>query len=253
MSWRRCNFSGCVGPCNTPSTTCPHYQRSFVHAGVHPSDLKTLGDLARFPFLTKQDFRENYPFGLFAVPREQVARIHASSGTTGKPTVVGYSARDIDMWANLVARSIRAAGGRAGDVVHIAYGYGLFTGGLGAHYGAERLGCTVIPMSGGQTERQAQLIQDFGATVIMATPSYVLNIAEALERRPGGPRSSLRIGILGAEPWTQAMRAQIEARLGIDALDIYGLSEVLGTPALAPPFPYRVDQKWAPGCDDRGG
>ena len=207
----------------------PHYRRSFAAAGVHPADLRTLEDLAKFPLLTKQDFRDNYPFGLFAVPREQVVRVHASSGTTGKPTVVGYTARDLDMWAGLVARSIRAAGGRPGDIVHIAYGYGLFTGGLGAHYGAERLGCTVIPMSGGQTEKQVQLIQDLAPGIIMATPSYLLNIAEEFERQGLAPAEcSLRIGILGAEPWTQAMREEIERRLGIDAVDIYGLSEVLG-------------------------
>jgi phenylacetate-CoA ligase len=207
----------------------PHYRRAFTTAGVHPADLRTLEDLAKFPFLTKQDFRDNYPFGLFAVPRERVVRLHASSGTTGKPTVVGYTAGDLEMWATLVSRSLRAAGGRPGDIVHIAYGYGLFTGGLGAHYGAERLGCTVIPMSGGQTEKQAQLICDFAPRIIMATPSYVLTIAESLERRGVAPADcSLSIGILGAEPWTEAMRAEIEQRLGIDAVDIYGLSEVLG-------------------------
>jgi phenylacetate-CoA ligase len=206
-----------------------HYRRSFDAHGVHPDHLKHLEDLAQFPFLTKQDFRDNYPFGLFAASRTQIVRIHASSGTTGKPTVVGYTARDIDTWANLVARSIRAAGGRAGDIVHIAYGYGLFTGGLGAHYGAEKLGCTVIPMSGGQTEKQVQLIQDFRPDIIMVTPSYFLNIAEQFARQGLDPRaSSLRIGIFGAEPWTQAMRAEIEGRFAIDALDIYGLSELMG-------------------------
>ncbi len=206
-----------------------HYRRSFEAQGVHPDDLRTIEDLAKFPFLTKQDFRANYPFGLFAVPREQLARIHASSGTTGKPTVVGYTARDIDMWASLVARSIRAAGGRPGDTVHIAYGYGLFTGGLGAHYGAERLGCTVIPMSGGHTERQVQLIRDFRPGIIMVTPSYALNIAEEFTRQGLDPReSSLKVGIFGAEPWTEGMRKELESRLGLDALDIYGLSEVLG-------------------------
>lgn len=206
-----------------------HYRRSFGAHGVHPDDLRTLADLAKFPFLAKQDFRDNYPFGLFAVPREQVARIHASSGTTGRPTVVGYTARDIDHWAELVARSIRVAGGRPGHIVHIAYGYGLFTGGLGAHYGAERLGCTVIPLSGGQTERQVQLIRDLRPDIIMVTPSYLLNIAEEMARQGMDPRaSSLSIGILGAEPWTEALRGQVEATLGIDAVDIYGLSEVMG-------------------------
>jgi phenylacetate-CoA ligase len=206
-----------------------HYRRSFDARGVHPDDLRALDDLAKFPFLSKQDFRDNYPFGLFAVPREQVVRVHASSGTTGRPTVVGYTQRDIDTWADLVARSIRFAGGRAGQLVHIAYGYGLFTGGLGAHYGAERLGCTVIPMSGGQTERQAQLIRDFRPDIIMVTPSYALNIAEELARQGTPPgECSLSIGILGAEPWTEAMRAQVESALGIDAVDIYGLSEVMG-------------------------
>jgi phenylacetate-CoA ligase len=207
----------------------PHYRRSFEAAGVQPSDLNTLGDLAKFPFTTKKDFRDNYPFGLCAVPQEKVARVHASSGTTGKPTVVVYTQNDIDMWANLMARSIRAAGGRPGDIVHVAYGYGLFTGGLGAHYGAERLGCTVIPMSGGQTEKQVQLIQDFKPSIIMVTPSYMLNIIEEFVRQGLDPvDSSLKIGIFGAEPWTDAMRHEIEARAGIDAVDIYGLSEVMG-------------------------
>ncbi|AYH43816.1 phenylacetate--CoA ligase PaaK [Azoarcus sp. DN11] len=207
----------------------PHYRRSFEAAGVHPSDLKTLADLSKFPFTVKKDFRDNYPFGLFAVPREEVVRVHASSGTTGKPTVVGYTQNDINNWANLVARSIYAAGGRKGDVVHISYGYGLFTGGMGAHYGAERLGCTVVPMSGGQTERQVQLIQDFQPKVIMVTPSYMLNILEQFVRQGLDPAdSSLKIGIFGAEPWTEAMRHEIEARAGIDAVDIYGLSEVMG-------------------------
>lgn len=206
-----------------------HYRRSFQARGVHPDDLKTLADLARFPFLKKQDFRDNYPFGLFAVPREKIVRVHASSGTTGKPTVVGYTQRDLSNWADLVARSIRAAGGRPGDIVHVAYGYGLFTGGLGAHYGAERLGCTVIPMSGGQTERQVQLINDFKPDIIMVTPSYMLNIADEFVRQGSDPAaSSLRIGIFGAEPWTEALRAEIETRFDIDALDIYGLSEVMG-------------------------
>ncbi len=207
----------------------PHYQRSFDAAGVHPSDLKRLEDLSRFPFLVKKDFRDNYPFGLFAVPRERIARLHASSGTTGKPTVVGYTRNDIENWATLVARSIFAAGGRPGDKVHVAYGYGLFTGGLGAHYGAEKLGCTVIPMSGGQTEKQVQLIQDFEPDIIMVTPSYSLNIAEEFARQGlDGRKCSLRAGIFGAEPWTQAMRTEIETRLGLKAVDIYGLSEVMG-------------------------
>ena len=206
-----------------------HYRKSFDEKGVHPDDLKTLADLAKFPFTTKTDLRDNYPFGLFAVPREKVARVHASSGTTGKPIVVGYTLRDIDTWANLVARSIRAAGGRAGDTCHVAYGYGLFTGGLGAHYGAERLGCTVIPMSGGQTEKQVQLIQDFKPEIIMVTPSYSLVIAEEFERLGVAPEDiSLRVGIFGAEPWGQGMRAEIERKLGIDAIDIYGLTEVMG-------------------------
>ena len=207
----------------------PHYRRAFDDKGVHPSDLRTLADLARFPFTTKKDLRENYPFGMFAVPRDKVARIHASSGTTGKPTVVGYTAQDIDHWANLVARSIRAAGGRPGDMVHVAYGYGLFTGGLGAHYGAERAGCTVVPMSGGQPEKQVQLIQDFRPDIIMVTPSYMQVIVEEMRRQGLEPRdSSLRVGIFGAEPWTEAMRREIEGSAGLDAVDIYGLSEVMG-------------------------
>ena len=207
----------------------PHYRRAFDEKGVHPSDLRTLSDLARFPFTTKKDLRENYPFGMFAVPREKVARVHASSGTTGKPTVVGYTLNDIDNWANLVARSIRAAGGRPGDMVHVAYGYGLFTGGLGAHYGAERAGCTVVPMSGGQTEKQVQLIADFKPDIIMVTPSYMQVIVEEMQRQGMDPReSSLRIGIFGAEPWTEAMRREIEGKAGLDAVDIYGLSEVMG-------------------------
>ena len=207
----------------------PHYRRKFDAAGVHPDDLRTLSDLSKFPFTTKSDLRDNYPFGLFAVPREQVMRIHASSGTTGKPTVVGYTARDIDNWANLVARSIRAAGGRAGDICHVAYGYGLFTGGLGAHYGGERAGCTVIPMSGGQTEKQVQLIMDFRPDIIMVTPSYSLVIAEEFERLGVAPEDiSLKVGIFGAEPWGEGMRRNIETKLGIDAVDIYGLSEVMG-------------------------
>jgi hypothetical protein len=207
----------------------PHYRKAFAAKGVQPGDLKTLEDLAHFPFTVKSDLRDNYPFGMFAVPREQVSRIHASSGTTGKPTVVGYTRKDIDTWASVMARSIRAAGGRAGDILHVAYGYGLFTGGLGAHYGAEKLGCTVIPMSGGQTEKQVQLIQDFKPSVIMVTPSYMLAIAEEMERQGIDPAtSSLEIGIFGAEPWTPTMRLAIEAKLAMDAIDIYGLSEVMG-------------------------
>ena len=207
----------------------PHYKKAFDNAGVHPSDLKTLADLAKFPFTTKQDLRANYPFGMFAVPREQVARIHASSGTTGKPTVVGYTLKDIDTWADLVARSIRAAGGRAGDLVHVGYGYGLFTGGLGAHYGVERMGATAIPMSGGQTEKQVQLITDFQPSIIMCTPSYMQVIIEEFERQGlDAKKSSLQLGIFGAEPWTEAMRQEIETNAGIDAVDIYGLSEVMG-------------------------
>ena len=207
----------------------PHYKAAFDAKGVHPADCKSLADLRHFPFTTKKDLRDNYPFGMFAVPREQVVRIHASSGTTGKPTVVGYTQHDIDTWANLVARSIRASGGRAGDIVHVAYGYGLFTGGLGAHYGAERLGCTVIPMSGGQTEKQVQLIADFRPDIIMVTPSYMQVIIEEMARQGLDPRaSSLKVGIFGAEPWTEAMRHDIEVRAGIDAVDIYGLSEVMG-------------------------
>jgi len=206
-----------------------HYRKIFDAAGVHPDEVTSLSDLAKFPFLLKSDLRDHYPFDLFAVPREQIARIHASSGTTGKPTVVGYTKRDIDTWAQLVARSIYAAGGRAGDIVHVAYGYGLFTGGLGAHYGAERLGCAVVPMSGGQTEKQVQLIIDFKPRVIMVTPSYMLTIAEEFERRGLDARGcSLEVGIFGAEPWTGAMRDAIEQRMGIDAVDIYGLSEVMG-------------------------
>src|SRR6202795_2188119 len=206
-----------------------NYTRKFDAAGVHPNDLRTLADLARFPFTTKEDLRGAYPFGFFSVPREQVARIHASSGTTGKPTVVGYTRYDLATWGNLVARSIRAAGGRAGMTVHVAYGYGLFTGGLGAHYGAEAAGCTVIPMSGGQTERQVQLIRDFAPDIIMVTPSYMLAIADEFERQGFSPADcSLRLGIFGAEPWTETMRAEIERRMGLQALDLYGLSEVMG-------------------------
>lgn len=206
-----------------------HYRAKFEQQQVHPDDLKTLGDLSKFPFTTKQDLRDTYPFGMFAVPMDQVARIHASSGTTGKPIVVGYTKKDLDAWADVVARSIWASGGRPGDKVHVTYGYGLFTGGLGAHYGAERLGCTVIPMGGGQTEKQIQLIMDFKPRIIMVTPSYVLNIAEEMEREGIAPREcSLEIGIFGAEPWTGEMRKEIEQRFGIDAVDIYGLTEVMG-------------------------
>jgi len=207
----------------------PHYRSRFAAAGVHPDDIKTLDDLAKLPFTAKADLRENYPFGLFAVPREQVARIHASSGTTGKPTVVGYTSDDLEMWAAVMARSIRAAGGRAGHILHNAYGYGLFTGGLGAHYGAEKLGCTVVPVSGGMTERQVQLIQDFQPDLIMVTPSYMLAIVDEMERQGIDPRStSLKVGIFGAEPWTNEMRREMERRLDLHAVDIYGLSEVIG-------------------------
>ena len=210
-------------------TSVAHYRQAFDAAGVVPTDLRDLEDLARFPLLTKADLRDNYPFGLFAVPRSEMVRIHASSGTTGKPTVAGYTAGDIDVWARLMARSIYAAGGRRGDVAHVAYGYGLFTGGLGAHYGAERLGCMVVPVSGGQTERQVTLIQDFGPRIILVTPSYCLNLIDEMESRGIDPRScSLEVGIFGAEPWTDELRAEIEQRLGIDAVDIYGLSEVMG-------------------------
>jgi phenylacetate-CoA ligase len=206
-----------------------HYRRSFAAAGVVPDDLVEFEDLARFPLLTKADLRDNYPFGMFAVPRSEVVRIHASSGTTGKPTVVGYTADDIDVWAQLMARSIYAAGGRPGDVAHVAYGYGLFTGGLGAHYGAERLGCTVVPVSGGLTERQVTLISDFEPRIILVTPSYCLNLIDEMVRQGIDPVScSLQVGIFGAEPWTDELRSEIEARLGIDAVDIYGLSEVMG-------------------------
>ncbi|MBP7454481.1 MAG: phenylacetate--CoA ligase [Ottowia sp.] len=207
----------------------PVYKAKFDAAGVHPDDCKTLADLAKFPFTTKSDLRDSYPFGMFAVPRDQVSRIHASSGTTGKPTVVGYTRGDIDTWATVVARSIRAAGARRGDMVHISYGYGLFTGGLGAHYGAEKLGLTVVPFGGGQTERQIQLFLDFKPDIIMVTPSYMLSVADEVARMGIDPKSlSLRIGIFGAEPWTNEMRLAIEARMGIDAVDIYGLSEVMG-------------------------
>jgi phenylacetate-CoA ligase len=207
----------------------PAHRAKFDARGVHPDDLRELADLARFPFTTKADLRANYPFGMFAVPREQVVRIHASSGTTGRATFVGYSRGDLDTWATVMARSIRAAGGRPGHLLHNAYGYGLFTGGLGAHYGAEKLGCTVVPVSGGMTERQVTLIRDFRPDVIMVTPSYMLAIVDEMERQGDDPaRCSLRFGIFGAEPWTNDMRADLEARLGIEATDIYGLSEVMG-------------------------
>lgn len=207
----------------------PHYRKAFDQRGVHPDDLHTLEDIRKFPCTSKEDLRRNYPFGMFAVPRERLARVHASSGTTGKPTVVGYTLKDIDTWADLAARSIRAAGGRPGDICHVAYGYGLFTGGLGAHYGAERAGCLVVPMSGGQTEKQVQLIVDLKPDIIMVTPSYSLVIAEEFERQGIAPQDiSLRVGIFGAEPWGEGMRAEIERKLGLDAVDIYGLSEVMG-------------------------
>jgi len=207
----------------------PHYRSAFDAEGVHPDDCQDLADLAKFPTTTKKDLRENYPFGMFAVPRERISRIHASSGTTGQPTVVGYTANDIDMWAAVMARSIRAAGGRPGDRAHIAYGYGLFTGGLGAHYGAERLGCSVIPISGGMTERQVTLIRDFEPDFIMVTPSYMLSVIDEMERQGIDPaKTSLKLGIFGAEPWTNDMRKEMESRLDMHAIDIYGLSEVIG-------------------------
>ena len=207
----------------------PFYKKSFDDAGVHPGDLKSLSDLANFPFTMKQDLRDNYPFGMFAVPRSQIIRLHASSGTTGQPTVVGYTAKDIDTWATVVARSLRASGTRPGDVVHVAYGYGLFTGGLGAHYGAEKLGCTVVPVSGGMTERQVKLIEDFGASTIMVTPSYMLSILDEYMAQGFDPRKSpLNVGIFGAEPWTNSMRNEIEQAFDMHAVDIYGLSEVIG-------------------------
>ncbi len=207
----------------------PHYRARFAAAGVHPDDVRTLDDLRRFPFTTKADLRDNYPFGMFAVSRERIARIHASSGTTGRATVVGYTPGDIEIWAGLMARSLTAAGARPGMRVHVAYGYGLFTGGLGAHYGVERLGCTAIPVSGGQTERQVQLIRDFAPEVIMVTPSYMLAIADAFRAQGADPRATaLRVGVFGAEPWTPAMRQEIESIFGLDAVDIYGLSEVMG-------------------------
>ncbi|MFB6617838.1 phenylacetate--CoA ligase PaaK [Streptomyces sp. NPDC085524] len=214
----------------------PFYRQSFDKAGVHPDDCRSLADLALFPFTAKTDLRDQYPFGMFAVPRSDVRRIHASSGTTGRPTVVGYTDGDLSTWADVVARSIRAAGGRPGQIVHIAYGYGLFTGGLGAHYGAERLGCTVVPASGGMTDRQVRLIEDFRPEVIMVTPSYMLTLLDEMERQGIDPRAtSLRTGIFGAEPWTEEMRREIEERLDIDAVDIYGLSEVMG-PGVAQEF-----------------
>ncbi len=207
----------------------PMYRRKFDDAGIHPDDLKSLEDLAKFPYTTKQDLRDNYPFDTFAVPMEEVVRVHASSGTTGKPTVVGYTQQDIDVWAAAMARSIRAGGGRRADIVHVSYGYGLFTGGLGAHYGAERLGCTVIPFGGGQTERQVQLIQDFKPTIIMVTPSYCLAMADEFDRQGIDPaQTTLRLGMFGAEPWTNSMREEIQSRFNMDAVDIYGLSEVIG-------------------------
>src|SRR6478736_8271357 len=207
----------------------PHYRTAFDRAGVHPDDFRSLDDIAKFPFTTKQDLRANYPFGMFAVPREKLVRVHASSGTTGKPIVVGYTQGDVDVWADVMARSIRAAGGRTGMIIHNAYGYGLFTGGLGVHYGAEKLGCTVVPVSGGMTERQVQLINDFKPDIITVTPSYMLAILDEFKRQRLDPRkSSLKFGIFGAEPWTNAMRAEIEGAFDMDATDIYGLSEVIG-------------------------
>jgi len=205
------------------------YRAKCQAAGVHPDDFRELKDLARFPFTSKADLRDAYPFGMLAIPREQCVRLHASSGTTGRPTVVGYSARDIDTWSDLMARSLHAGGARPGDIIHNAFGYGLFTGGLGAHYGAERLGCTVVPMSGGFGERQVQLIREFGARVVLMTPSYMLAIADEFERQGIDPRgTAMRVGLFGAEPWTEGMRAEIERRLGVDAVDLYGLSEVMG-------------------------
>ncbi|MFI6035867.1 phenylacetate--CoA ligase PaaK [Streptomyces sp. NPDC051315] len=210
-------------------TRVPFYREAFDKAGVHPDDCRDLADLSRFPFTTKADLREHYPYGMFAVGRDRIRRIHASSGTTGRPTVVGYTENDLSLWADLVARSIRAAGGRPGDTVHVAYGYGLFTGGLGAHYGAERLGCTVIPASGGMTSRQVRLIRDLEPGIIMVTPSYMLTLLDEFERQGVDPRgTSLRVGVFGAEPWTEQMRREIEERFAIDAVDLYGLSEVIG-------------------------
>ncbi|MFD3870085.1 phenylacetate--CoA ligase PaaK [Streptomyces sp. NPDC058623] len=219
----------------------PFYRKAFETAGLHPDDCRSLADLALFPMTTKADLRGQYPFGMFAVPRPEVRRIHASSGTTGRPTVVGYTDGDLSTWADVVARSLRAAGARPGHLVHVAYGYGLFTGGLGAHYGAERLGCTVVPASGGMTDRQVRLIQDFRPEVIMVTPSYMLTLLDEMERQGIDPRStSLRTGVFGAEPWTEEMRREIEERLGIDAVDIYGLSEVMG-PGVAQEFASHKD------------
>ncbi len=210
-------------------TNVPHYRKAFDDAGVHPSDLKDLSDLAKFPFTTKADLRENYPFKMFAVPQDRVSRIHASSGTTGRPTVVGYTSNDLNNWADLIARSLSAGGVRSSDKVHVAYGYGLFTGGLGAHYGAERLGCLVIPMSGGMTERQIQLIEDFEPDAIMVTPSYMLTIVDAMIKKGIDPsKTSLRVGVFGAEPWTEQMRTELEQQLDMHAVDIYGLSEIMG-------------------------
>ena len=207
----------------------PHYRQKFDTHGSHPDDLKSLADLAKFPFTSKEDLRQNYPYGMFAEPLENIVRLHASSGTTGKPTVVAYTQNDIDTWAGIMARSIAAAGGSKKDIIHVTHGYGLFTGGLGVHYGAERLGCTVVPISGGQTERQVQLIRDFGATMIVGTPSYVLNIVDEFERQGLDPsKSTLQRGIFGAEPWGESMRAELESRLGIVAMDLYGLSEMIG-------------------------
>jgi len=207
----------------------PHYRTKFAAHGVHPDDLKSLADLEKFPFTSKEDLRQNYPYGMFAEPLDNIVRLHASSGTTGKPTVVAYTQNDIDTWAGIMARSIAAAGGSRRDIIHVTHGYGLFTGGLGVHYGAEKLGCTVVPISGGQTERQVQLIRDFGATMIVGTPSYVLNIVDEFERQGFDPRAStLQRGIFGAEPWGESMRAELEARLGIFAMDLYGLSEMIG-------------------------
>ena len=207
----------------------PHTRAKFEAAGVHPDDLKSLADLAKFPFTTKADLRDTYPFGMFAVPMDDVVRVHASSGTTGKPTVVGYTQNDIDTWARIMARSLRAGGATRSDIIHVTHGYGLFTGGLGVHYGAERLGCTVVPISGGQTERQVQLIQDFKATMIVGTPSYVLNIVDEMERLGIDPAgTTLKRGMFGAEPWGESMRRELQTRLGIKAMDLYGLSEVMG-------------------------
>ena len=207
----------------------PHYRAKFDAAGVTPGELKSLDDLEKFPFTGKEDLRQTYPYGMFAEPLENIVRLHASSGTTGKPTVVAYTQNDIDTWAGIMARSIAAAGGTQRDIIHVTHGYGLFTGGLGVHYGAERLGCTVVPISGGQTERQVQLIRDFGATMIVGTPSYVLNIVDEFERQGFDPRAStLQRGIFGAEPWGESMRKELESRLGIVAMDLYGLSELIG-------------------------